>query len=680
MSPSTLHRRSRWRWTLLLVGACLISYANGLTGDFTYDDKAIVRDNPRIRSPKTFPEILTTGYFGRPKGSGTNYRPVLLTSYAVQWWAHGGRAAPFHAVNLLLHIAVTLMFVRLLLRAGFSEPVSLGAGLLFAVLPIHVEAVTSLVGRGETLAALFVLAFLRLGVPLPTSERISAARYAGAFLSLFLGLLTKESAAVAPLLAFLLLFHASEGGLRVRAVLVFRRGAVLFAGSAAVFAAVLFTRAAVLGGYIRANRTGIFELENPLAPLSHLDRIANASALLVRYLGRSVFPLLLTADESAWSLPVLRVGAPASFLWPLMLIGVTVAAVAAMRRAPAVALGFLFFLASFAVTANVLFPIGTIFAERLAYLPSAGTCLVLAALFAGPFRDWRTMPRARVAALLLLTALFAARTVVRNPAWRDDWTLFANTATTSPRSAKAHYNLAYVLSRQGDRAGALAYYERAVGIFPKYYDAWAGKGRIEKELGRLADAEASYERSIQVQPAYENGFFGLGGVREARGDWKGAEEAYASGLRKVPRSLPLAYRLALVRSKRAPDGADEDWRRAVALGPDVATTRLGYAGYLLERGRPEEAADQARAVLRRAPASAEANALLADLRREEGLRFAEGLAREKVFRATRSGEDLRKLMTVVRESPPYRARFEALRPRLEKLAPRAFRDRAGASG
>lgn len=662
----------RLRWVFLLIAACVFTFGNGLTGDFTYDDKAVVRDNPRIRSPRVFEQVLTSGYFGRPKGSGTNYRPVLLGSYAVQWWAHGGRAWAFHAVNLVFHAAVTLMLLALLRRAGFPEPQAFGAALLFAVHPIHVESVTSIVGRGETLAALFVSLFLRLTVPSGRSVRVGWSRRLLALACLFLGLLTKESAAVAPLLALLLVVVQEEGGMGVRLRGALRRAAATLAGSAAVIASVLLLRARILGGFLKGDRSGIFELENPLAPLDAVSRMVNACALLFRYLGRAVFPLLLTADESAWSLPLLTVADPISWLWPTLLLALAAAGLAALRGARALAFGILFFVGSFAVSANVAFPVGTIFAERLAYLPSAGVCLILAALLLGPAARWTTLTPRRLIAFLAIVLAFSGRTVVRNGAWRDDRTLFANTAAGSPGSAKAHYNLAYTLAREGDRAGALAAYRRAIAIYPSYFDAWAGKGRMEKELGRLADAEASYLRSLAAQPGYENGHFGLGTVREARGDWGGAEATYREGLRGTPGSLPLRYRLAIVRSRLAPESAEGDWLHALAASPRAPAVRLGYAEWLLGRGRRAEARRQAREALRAQPAWTPAHVFLAERNREEGWTFAEGLARERVFLATRAREDLERLLAVARENPSYGARYETVLPRLRKSAPWLF--------
>ena len=89
----------------------------------------------------------------------------------------------------------------------------------------------------------------------------------------------------------------------------------------------------------------------------------------------------------------------------------------------------------------------------------------------------------------------AARTVVRNPVWQSDEALFTNMVRVSPESAKAHYDFAYMSAEDGAvRAGALEHYVRATEIYPGYWDAWAGRGRMERELGDPSAAEKSYPR------------------------------------------------------------------------------------------------------------------------------------------------------------------------------------------
>jgi tetratricopeptide (TPR) repeat protein len=656
--------------TLLLVAACAVSYANGLTGDFTYDDKAIVRDNARLRAPASVAELFTTSYFGGPRGQGTGYRPILLLSFAIQWWIHGGNAFGFHLVNVALHVLVTLLLARALSRLEVPPAVAFGAALVFAVHPIHVEAVTSLVGRGETLAAAFVFGVLLFALRYrrePAGPRRTLA-LALALLCYVLGILSKESAAVAPLLVLLAFWRLETGGVVPRLRKSLRAGLPVFVGCAVLLGASLAARRAVIGGVIKAPSFRIFEVENPLAPLPAGERVTNASAILLRYAGRMLFPIRLSADESAWSIPVERGFDPVGLTAILSIAAVLVAAVARERQKRELAFGVLFFAAAFVTTSNLFFAIGTNLAERVAYLPSAGFALALSSSLLG--RDAaRVSSRRRYLLFLAIALAYAARTVVRNPVWKDDETLFASTVRTSPESAKAHYNLAWVSAEKGRLPTALEEYTRATRIYPKYFDAWAGKGLTEQRLGRLADAERSFERSLAVAPGYENGFFRLGAVRELTGDDAGAEKAFADGLAKNPKSTPLAFRLAKLRSRLGRPTAEEDWRRALALARGAPSIRIGYAEWLHEQGRTEEARREAREVLRRRPRDPAALAILADSSREKGRLFSEGLAAEKIFRITRSPEDLQRLARIAATDPGYGERFRQIEPNLRRLLP-----------
>jgi len=671
-------RRRAATSTLLLLAACVVCYANGLTGDFTYDDKAIVRDDPRIRAPAGIAQIFTTPYFGGPRGLGTGFRPILLTSYAVQWWLHDGQVIGYHAVNVLLHALVALLLLQFLRQVAVPEPAAFGAAFLFAVHPVHVEAVTSIVGRGETLAAAFVFGFLLAALAFRRATTGRPRLLAAALLCYGLGLLTKESTAVAPALAFLAFWRLEEGSVTLRMGRALRAGLPLYAGAAAVLALDLVYRHWVLGGFLKSGKFRIFEVENPLAPLQPLVRAANAATILFRYVGRLLVPLRLSADESAWSIPV-RHGFDAAGLAALVLLAaILVACVIRERERRDMAFGILFFLTAFAPTANVFFPTGTIFAERLAYLPSAGFALALAAGILGSAEEVK-VSRLRAAILLAIALAFAVRTVQRNRVWKSDETLFAESVRNSPESAKAHYNLAWVSTVHGRLAPALEEYTRATRIYPKYYDAWAGKGLAEQRLGFLAEAERSYAKSIEVNPSYENGFFRLGFVRELRGNRSGAERAYSLGLEKHPGSTPLAFRLAQVRSQLGRPTAEADWRRAITIARGSSPFRLGFAQWLVERGRISEARFQAREVLRRRPGDVAALRLLADTSRDTGRRFAEGLAAEKIFRRTHAAADLERLRVIAAEDPAYGTRFRTLEPSLSKLTsrPAAPRGRRG---
>jgi hypothetical protein len=597
----------------LLAGACLLAGAGGLAGDFTYDDKAIVRDDLRIREPDRIDEIFTTQYFGGPPGRGTAYRPVLLLSFAVQWWIHGGAPALFLAVNLALHVLVTILLAILLLRLDLPPPTAVGAALLFAVHPIHVESVASVVGRGETQAAALALGAILLALRFVDGGWRRWLALASALFLYLLACLTKESAAVAPALFVLCLVWRSTGAPRARLREALARGTAFCIGSAGVLAVVFRLRAAVLGGSLTGSRTVIFPLENPLAPLPALDRGLNACLIFFRYLGRLAFPLRLSSDESAWSIPVAGRSSVLAWSAAILLAGLLGVSLARLRDRMPAAFGFLFLCTAALPTANLLFPTGTIFAERLMYLPAAGFCVVVASWILGTERELGRAPAVRLAALAAVVLLFAARTAVREPVWWSDEALFTNMIRVSPRSAKAHYDFAYMSAGIGQTRIALAHYTRATEIYPGYWDAWAGRGHMERELGHPAASEKAYAESLRIASAYENGFFGLGLAREDLGDPSGAERAYREGLARNPQSLPLAYRLALLMTAGKRPTVGHAWLRALAIAPGSLPTRLGYAEWLRDAGRQEDSRRQARDLLRRSPGFRPAIRLLAEL-------------------------------------------------------------------
>jgi tetratricopeptide (TPR) repeat protein len=261
----------------------------------------------------------------------------------------------------------------------------------------------------------------------------------------------------------------------------------------------------------------------------------------------------------------------------------------------------------------------------------------------------------------------SGRAIVRNSVWWGDEALFLNLVRTSPDSAKAHYDLAYILAEDRQYARAREQYAIAADIYEDYWDAWTGKGRMEKELHLYDEGEQSYRKAIEANPDHENGYFGLGMLREARGDIAGAEAIYREGLKHKANSLPLAYRLALARSRVPWPPADAEWKRALELGSHLGSVHEGYARWLASAGRIDEARREAKEALRRDPGYLPALCLAADLDETLEGPFASALAREKVFRRSRSPADWEALLSSASKSPEYEKRFRFLEESLRKL-------------
>src|SRR5208282_3099849 len=144
----------RMRVALLLAVAMLV-YGNTLLNGFTFDDDPYILRNPTVTN------LSIKGLFVPTRASNI-FRPVSFATFALNLAVGGGHPFGFHLFNLLLHAAVTLLLYLVLrkLLEGVQQGATVAwvAALLFAVHPIHTEAVASIVGRFELLAVGFLLA------------------------------------------------------------------------------------------------------------------------------------------------------------------------------------------------------------------------------------------------------------------------------------------------------------------------------------------------------------------------------------------------------------------------------------------------------------------------------------------------------------------------------------------
>jgi Flp pilus assembly protein TadD len=172
-----------------------------------------------------------------------------------------------------------------------------------------------------------------------------------------------------------------------------------------------------------------------------------------------------------------------TLLWAIAALGVIGAWIWAFktRRNELVLAGGIY-LAGFAVTANILMPTGTIMGERLAYLPSAGFCLLIALAWMWLLNKNRTM---KFGVLAIVVAALGVRTVVRNRDWKDNLTLYSAGVRAAPRSAKMHSDLGMEYMNAGQTDLARAEFQTALEIEPVYLDAMESYGLLEARAGNF---------------------------------------------------------------------------------------------------------------------------------------------------------------------------------------------------
>jgi hypothetical protein len=455
---------------LVVALSAAVVYVGALWNRFAMDDLYVIVYNRALHEPSGLWRAFTLPYWP-PDLGGKMYRPLTNLSFVLDWLTDS--LVWFHAVNLLWHAAASVA-VAALARRWSGTTGALLAGLLFAVHPVHVEAVANVVGRAELMAAVFTVLAVYAAL-----ARDNVWWSAGV---LTLGLLSKENAAVGPgLIAWAWLLGISRP--------TRRRMATYLASWLVIAVGYGVVRYVVLHPYAWSNAVAqVFYGESPwTVRLTAVAAMADAARLLV-------FPLHLRADYS----PVERV-AVHSMGDARFLVGAAVLLLWAgtlyycwRRRRTIEAFGLGWIGLAYLPVANLLFASGVYMAERTLYLPSVGLALALGgALGSVPTSRWRLA----VAVVLLALGL---RTGLRVPVWRDDLSLTESILADSPRSYRgpAHYGAIYQSRR--DPARALEAYRFSATIFDKDFAVWLGAADAAVTLGRVTLADTLLERANQI--------------------------------------------------------------------------------------------------------------------------------------------------------------------------------------
>ena len=432
---------SKWKARAALVALGLAAYAGSFGLGLAQDSKVIVAQDVRIRevTAENVTLILTKNYWWPKTGDGL-YRPVttlsLMFNSAVL--GNGTNPAGYHAVNFLLHaINVWLVFELALLVFRKVRPAFFAAA-LWAVHPICTESVAGIVGRADLLAAMAVLGGLLLYARTEWSE--GRRRYwaaAALFAIATAGVFSKESAAV--LLGLMLLWDVSfaEGQARLLA----RWPA--YAAVAASLLLLALARHVILGPLPAPQPVYV---DNPILGADFFTARLTGIKVIGLDLWLLLFPLGLSCDRSYNQVPLAAWSDPWAWIALLVVVAILVLAFVRYRRDRLTFWLAGFFAIALLPTANLLFPIGALMAERFLYLPSVAFAIALVALL-GRLKDGRHT----ATVVAILAVLYAGRTFARNMEWNNDLTLASSDVQTTPESFRLHDMLAKALFEQDAR-------------------------------------------------------------------------------------------------------------------------------------------------------------------------------------------------------------------------------------
>jgi tetratricopeptide (TPR) repeat protein len=565
---------------LLCALVAALFHANALRNAFAYDDIHILPENEGLHDIRNLPRLLVEPYwpgeYGRELGL---WRPGTTLSLGVQWALWRDHGMPYHLVNVLAHAAATALVV-LLVGALATVPIALLGGLVFAVHPVHVEAVSNIVGLAEVQAAVFFLAACLVHVrggaalapPSVASPPDPAARYGpgrvALVTALYLGaFLTKESAVTLPGALFLLDCARQRIGLAELGAYVRRRWPVYAAlGTAAV--AVLAVRFAVLQS-----------VADPLGPLGAdllsqgVPRIWTVAGIWTHYVRLMVFPLDLSSDYSPKVLPI-GLGwhwlNGAGLALALAFLGLALATWrdrdlgAGSTSARTIGFGVMWFVITISPISNVFFLAGVLLAERTLYLPSVGAVAVAGWLLARLIQD---RPRVGWTMAVAVVLLMGARSWTRTPTWRSTQTVFETMLRDYPQSGRSQWVLGDLFYQQGRVPEALQSYRIAIGILGGHYQLTTEIGKKLIGARKHRAAEFVLEHAWREEPEWGVAPGYLAISRFQQRDWPGAARWARVSLEKDPDDPTISHILAGSLSEQGDYAGAIPWRQnAIANG------------------------------------------------------------------------------------------------------------------
>ncbi len=549
----------------VLVGAlAAVVFANSILNEFAYDDLHIITENTDVHALGTLPKAVSEPYwpgeFGRQLGL---WRPVTTLYLDLQYAVSGENPTLYHVANVVGHAAVSVLVV-LLLAELMSLPAAFLGGLIFAVHPVHVEAVANVIGIAEILSAVFFLWACLVHVRGPTTSRWPRALLIALLYALAFG--AKESAVTLPGALFLL--DAVRRRLGFAELKTYVRDRWRLYGALVVVAgALLWGRYEILGS-----------IAHPFGPLGadlldQIPRIWTLADVWSNYVRLWIFPLDLSSDYSPNVIPI-SLGWNAQNLVGLVLtLAILTMALVAWRRPAmdrgrdtgrAAAFGVVWFIITISPVANVVFLAGVMLAERTLYLPSVGLAAATGWLIV---RLARVRPRTAVAVSVTAVALLSVRTWTRTPTWRDNLTVFGAMIGDYPQSGRSQWVIGDLYMNKKQVHRALVSYRIAVNILGTHYQLINSIARKLMALERYHSAKGLLLLAWREDPHIDVAPANLAVIASEQGDPHETERWCKTAI-SLGKNDSLCYHLlawAYAREGRW-DDASEARRQAIARG------------------------------------------------------------------------------------------------------------------
>jgi len=567
---------------LSLTVTCILCYFNSLGCGFVFDDVSAIKDNKDLLPSTPISNLFNNDFWGIPmhkEQSHKSYRPLCVLSFRLNFLFHGLEPFGYHLLNVILHIMVTLLFHHVS-RNYVNAKTSFVAAMIFAVHPVHTEAVTGVVGRAELLSAIFFLLTIK---EYDHSHDEGSWHLLLACGSSCLAMLSKEVGVTVIglcIVSELFVKHNIHKQLmkllnsKQNMEMKIEKGLVLRLSMLFMTLVLLLTfRIQKLQG---ASLPVFTKFDNPASHSEGLSKILTYSYLPCLNFWFLLCPTNLCCDWTMGSIPLLQSASDPRILAIITFASITILFIFKIIRSEEkfskqVLFSSAWIIIPFLPASNIFFPVGFVIAERVLYIPSMGFCLLVSLGYQKIIEQCRAVRKSFQILFYLLLVSQSIKTMRRNLDWIDEKSIFISGLNVNTNNAKLYNNVGHAFESQKNYKEALVFFKEAVNVQPNDIGAHINIGRTLNHLKQYDEAEIAYRSAQKLLPK--------------------ASPGQKLITRIAPNSLNLFLNLGnlVARNSSRLEEADNLYKQAIAMRSDYIQAYINRGDVLLRMNKTEAA-------------------------------------------------------------------------------------------